>query len=349
MPRRTIRAQRKSSHTKAPYDPEKRVVAVTGAHGFIGGQLIRRLEEDPRYRTILALDIRKPIAPLDKTQFHRIDLTMPSADAEVAAVLRREGADTLVHAAFLHGPTHANAWAHELENIGTIHVLNAAAEVGLRKLVSWSLTAVYGAHASNPNYLTEDHPLNGVPQSRFITDRVQAELEIRRFRQEHPDPIVTVLRTAHVIGPTIDNYVARFFRSPLAPVLMGYDPLMQFLHEDDAIDAFKLAVDEDHPGEFNLVGDGVLPYSTVLAMLGRVPIPVPRFLAYPVARTLWATQVLESPPVFLEFLRYLCVADGSRARSVMGFQPRYDIRDTITDFLGLEDEPSDFASEGGRT
>ncbi|HEY3359603.1 MAG TPA: NAD-dependent epimerase/dehydratase family protein [Polyangia bacterium] len=348
MAKRTPRDRRKTAPPRTHYDPEQRVVAVTGAHGFFGSQLIRRLEEDRRYYKILAIDIRKPEMSMDKTQFHRVDLTMPSADAEVAAVLSREGADTLVHAAFLYNPTHASAWAHELENIGTVHVLNAAAEVGLRKLVQWSLTAVYGAQAANPNYLTEDHPLHGQPGSRYLTDRVNAELEARRFRREHPEIVTTVLRTAHVLGPTIRNFVSSFFRSPVAPRLMGYDPLMQFVHEEDAVDAFKLAVDDDYPGEFNIVGEGVLPYTTVLAMLGRVPVPVPRFLATPVAHALWVTQAMETPPAFLEFLRFMCVADGTRARSVMGFLPRYDIRATINDFLGVEGEPDDFASAGGR-
>jgi UDP-glucose 4-epimerase len=91
----------------------------------------------------------------------------------------------------------------------------------------------------------------------------------------------------------------------------------------------------------------VLPYSTVLALMGRVPLPVPTFLAFPVAQALWVTQALETPPAFLDMLRYLCVADTQAARERLGFRPRYDIRATIHDFLGLEDA-GDLASEGGR-
>jgi UDP-glucose 4-epimerase len=331
-----------------PFDPEQRIVAVTGAHGFFGSQVIRQLEEDRRYYKILAIDIRKPEVPMDKTQFHKVDLTSPTADAEVAAVLAREGADTLVHAAFLYGPTHAESWAHELELIGTIRVLNAAAEVGLRKLVQWSLTAVYGAYHDNPNFLTESHALRGHPASRYLRDRVAAEQEVAAFRAEHPETVVTVLRTANTLGPTIPNFVTRYFRTPAVPVLMGYDPLMQFLHEEDAVDAFKLAIDHDVPGVFNVAGDGVLPYSTVLAMMGRVPLPIPTFLAFPTAHALWVTQALETPPAFLDMLRYICVADTRAARERLGFQPRFDIRSTIHDFLGVELDPGDLASEGGR-
>src|SRR5438876_11999932 len=102
------------------FDPEQRIVAVTGAYSYMGAELIKRLERDRRYYKVLAIDIRKPTFPMSKTQFHKIDLTLPTADADLAAIWKREGVDTVVHAAFLSTPTHANAWAHELESIGTM-------------------------------------------------------------------------------------------------------------------------------------------------------------------------------------------------------------------------------------
>ena len=318
------------------FDPEQRVVAVTGAYSFIGAELMKRLERDRRYYKVLAVDVRKPTFPLHKTQFHKVDLTLPTADAELATIFKREGVDTVVHAAFLSSPTHATAWAHELESIGSMHVLNAAAESQVHKLVVWSQTLVYGAHPLNPNFLTEDHELRGdKSRSRYVKDKVEVERQVRRFAHENPDVVVTTLRTAATLGPTIRNFATRFFRRPVAPILMGYDPLMQLVHERDVVDSFVRAVDGDFPGDFNIVGEGVLPYSTILAMMGKVPVPVPHFLALPLSQALWATQIFDSPPNFLDFLRFLCVADGEKAKRVMGFQPRWNIKATITDFLGL--------------
>jgi UDP-glucose 4-epimerase len=330
-----------------PYDPEKRVVAVTGACSFIGSEVIKRLEEDRRYAKILALDIRKPGFPLDKTQYFKIDLTLPTADADVAAILAKEEVDTVLHAAFLSSPTHATAWAHELEDIGTMHVLNAVAETRVRRFVMSSTTLVYGPHPLNPNFLTEDHELKGHKDSPFVRDKVSAEQQVKRFRRENPHTSVCVLRVAPTLGPTVNNYLTKFFTRPIAPTLMGYDPLMQFVHEADVIDAFKLALDSDADGELNIVGEGVLPYSTVLAMMGKFPLPMPHFLARPLVKALWATQVVGAPPALLDFLRFLCVADGSRAAEVLGFRPRYDIKTTIQDFLGVG-ETADLISTGER-
>lgn len=321
-----------------PLDPDARVVAVTGACNFLGKELLARLEEDRRYARVLALDVRKPEIPLEKTEFHKLDLTSPTADADVARLLANEGVDTVVHAAFLSYPTHATEWAHELEDIGTMHVLNACARVGVHRLVMVSTTMVYGASPTNPNFLTEDSELKGHADSRFVNDKVRAEKQVERFAIENPETSVCVLRFAPILGPTVTNWFTRFFSRPVAPVLMGYDPLLQFVHERDAIAALIRAVDATPRGAFNVVGKGVLPYTTVLALMGKLPLPMPHFFARGLSRALWVTQVFDAPPSFLDFLRFLCVADGARAKDVLGFEARYGMKKTILDFLGVGSE-----------
>jgi len=325
-----------------------RVVAVTGACTFLGVELLRRLEEDPRYSKVLALDVRPPpLTPGGKIEFVKIDLTQPTVDGELATLLEKNGVDTFVHGAFLSHPTHAAEWAHELEDVGTMHVLNACAgsfdfrgrsDAERRRFVMISTTLVYGAHPKNPNFLIEESELKGHRDSRFVNDKVRAEKQVQRFAKEHPAVEVAILRFAPIIGPTISNMYTRFFSRPVAPVMMGHDPLMQFVHEQDAAFALQKAVDSTARGAFNIVGKGVLPYTTVLALLGRVPVPMPQLVARQVSKLLWATQLVGSPPSFLDFLLYLCVADGAKARRDLDFAPRLSIRRTILDFLGMPPE-----------
>jgi UDP-glucose 4-epimerase len=316
-----------------------RVVAVTGACTYLGVELLRRLEEDRDYSRILALDVRPPpVHGGTKLQFVKIDLTQPTIDDDIATLLEREHVDTVVHGAFLAHPTHASEWAHELEDVGTMHLLNACAGTSPRRLVMVSTTLVYGAHPHNPNFLDENAELRGHRDSRFINDKVRAEKQAQRFARENPLTQVCILRFAPILGPTVDNMFTRFLRRPLAPVMMGHDPLLQFVHEQDAAWALKRAVDSDATGPFNIVGKGVLPYTTVLALLGRVPLPMPHLIARQLSKALWATQIVGSPPSFLDFLLYLCVADGTRARRDLGFAARLSIKRTILDFLGVAPE-----------
>lgn len=326
----------KSGHERAN---NARVVAVTGACTFLGGELLRRLEEDPKVEKVLALDIRPPaLAPGSKVEFVKLDLTQPTVDAELATLLTRHHVHTFVHGAFLSHPTHASEWAHELEDVGTMHVLNACAGVPPKRLVMVSTTLIYGAHPKNPNFLVEEAELKGHRDSRFVNDKLRAEKHVQRYAKEYPGVEVCILRFAPILGPTVSNMFTRFFSRPVAPVMMGHDPLMQFVHEQDAAWALEKAVQSSATGVFNIVGKGVLPYTTVLALLGRVPVSMPQWAARAMTKVLWTTQLVGSPPSFLDFLLYLCVADGARARRELGFAPRLSIKRTILDFLGVAPE-----------
>ncbi len=314
------------------------VVAVTGTSEFFGSGLIGRMESDPRYRKILAIDVREPPGSGRKVTFCPVDLTTPEAGHELAALFRAHRVETLVHLAFLSHPIHDTTYAHELQVIGTMHVLNAVAaaqrgKTRVKKVVMLSSTMVYGARPDNPNFLLEDRPLKKAANCPFVNDLVEAEEQLQQFSKKHPRVDTTVLRMGCLLGPQVDGVIPRLLSCSTVPTVMGYDPLFQFLHESDALDALKLALDQDQKGIFNIAADGVLPLSTALRLGGKVSVPIPHFLWEKVGGFLWAFQTLDIPPSFLDFLRYLWVADGARARRRLGFAPRYTTREALLEFV----------------
>lgn len=325
-----------SRGSEALRKPGGRVITVTGAASFLGTNLVGLLEEDERVARIVAIDIKPPQTAQRKTRFYEVDFTQPTAEARLSEIFAAERTDTLVHLAFLASPSHGIAVAHELESVGTRHVLVAARHARLRKIVMWSQTALYGAQASNPNFLTEKHALRAPVTEPFFADKIEAEAEVARFAQKVPGAIVTVLRTAAILGPTINNYVTRYLSRKVVPTMMGFDPLVQFVHEVDAIAAFKLAIDRDHAGVFNIVADGVLPLSTVVKLAGRLAVPIPHPLAHTLGAALWLAHMSEAPPSFMHHLRFLCVADGAKAKEKMGFRPAYTTREAVLDFTSAQ-------------
>ncbi|MCC6621284.1 MAG: NAD-dependent epimerase/dehydratase family protein [Deltaproteobacteria bacterium] len=311
-------------------------VAITGGRTFLGDRLIRALEQEPACEHILVCDIKPPLSGGDKTRFVRLDLTDPSADEHLGDRLVDDGIDVLVHTALLAYPSHSRSWAHELEAIGSLYVMNAAAEGAARgrtrKLVLTSTTAVYGAYASNPAFLSEDHPLQGIRGSRWVMDKVSVEKELARLTKDAPNLVTTSLRYCMTVGPTIRNFYTKLLARQVVPTVMGYDPLVQFLHEDDAVRALVEAVLHDHPGAYNIVGDGTLYYSDVLRLGGKITVPVPHILGYPVASALFEVQLSVVPGTFLNFFRYSWVADGRKMRDKMRFLPRYSSREAVLAF-----------------
>jgi UDP-glucose 4-epimerase len=316
--------------------PRRQVVAVTGAASFLGTNLIGMLEEEAQPQRILALDTKPPETAGAKTRVYELNLTSEAAEERLAEVFAAEEVDTVVHLAFLPSPTHASSYSHELESVGTMHLLNACRRTRVKKLVMWSQSLLYGAHPTNPNFLSEKHPLRARRTESFFADKIEAESEALRFGKPGQGRTVTILRTAPIVGPTVDNFVTRYLSHKLVPTVLGFDPLWQFLHEADAIAAFRLAVVRDAPGVFNITPEGVLPLGTAIRLAGRQALPLPRSLAGSMVGALWIAQVAEAPPSFFDYLQYVCVADGNLAQKVMGFRPLYTSREALIDFANAQ-------------
>jgi UDP-glucose 4-epimerase len=325
-----------ASATSASPSLRGKVVAVVGADTFLGSNLIGLLEEDDRTGRIVALGEGPRATKSSKTRVYPLDLTDPKADSRLAEILTAERVDAVVHLAFLPTPSYATAWAHELESVGTRHTMVAARHAQVRKVVLSSQTILYGAHPSNPNFLSERHPLRANRKDPFFADKMEAEAEVLRFGERVPGSIVTVLRTAPMLGPTVQNYLTKYLSHRIVPTMMGFDPLFQFVHEIDAIAALKLAIDRDVPGIFNIVADGVLPLSTVIKLAGRVALPIPHPIAETATAIAWMAQLADAPPTFLKYLRFLCVADGAKAWDTMGFRPAYTTREALLDFTSAQ-------------
>ncbi|MCA2959868.1 MAG: NAD-dependent epimerase/dehydratase family protein, partial [Silvanigrellales bacterium] len=249
-------------------------IALTGASSFLGGLLLKRLVETPSVREVHVFDVKTPVVTSSKLIFHRIDLTRDNADAEVAAVLKANGIRLFIHGALFSGPQRNASKAREVESIGTFQVLNAVAEAGIKRLLVLSDTFVYGALPSHPNFLTESMPVGRGPGPEFVRTRAEVEKQIQEFSADYPQCATCVLRFAPILGPTSSNARARYFLVGLVPKVLGYDPLLQFIHEDDALRAGLLAAFSTSRGTFNIVGTGVLPLSTGIHMAGRIPLPV---------------------------------------------------------------------------
>ena len=316
--------------------PPQRVVAITGASSFLGRNLVGILEEDPRVFRVVALDLKPPSTGGTKTRFYDVDLTSPASEERLAEILAAEQAETLVHLAFLESAVHGVAWGHELESVGTMHVLNAAQEIKLRKLILWSQTILYGARPSNPSRMAEERALAADDGEPFFGDKIAAERAVNAFAAKSKGTHVTILRTAPIVGPTVQNYVTRFLARRLVVTLMGFDPLWQFVHEVDALVAFKLAIDRDVPGIFNIAGEGVLPLSTIVKLTTRSRLPIPHPVAESIVGSLWAARISPIPSSFLSYLRYGCVADGTAAARKLGFEPVYTTRDALLDFMSAQ-------------
>jgi UDP-glucose 4-epimerase len=296
-------------------------VGVTGVSSDLGRGLVPRLAADPGIDQLVLFDLSRPDRLQVKSTFVRVDLTRPGMEEDLTRAFREQKLDVLFHLAFVNSRVHQAAFAHELEVIGSMHVLAAAQSVGLKRLIVPSLTALYGAHPKSPALFDEKHVLRG-EGVRFVTDRVEVERHIQHFAQRNPEVQVLVLRTAPIVGPTADNSFTRLLRSGFVPTLLGFDPLWQIVHEDDAVTALHLALRTKAHGTFNVVCDAAAPFSTLVRLAGARSLPMAGPALRATIKALETMGVASVPVPLLNYLRYSLVADGSKARTELGFEAR---------------------------
>lgn len=308
-------------------------IAITGASSFLGERLLRRLIREGHGGDLVVLDIAEPSIGEGTILFRRLDLTEPAADQTMLDQLRADGVDTLFHMAFRSNPGRDAAHAHELESIGTLAVLAAAAAAGVRRLVSRSFTAVYGPRGTNPALIRETASLPERASLAWLRDKVEADQHAASFARRYPQMEIAVLRTAPLFGPGVRTFYTRIFDRRVVPTLLGYDPLLQLLHPDDAEEAFFRALASEARGPYNIVPRGVVPLLSAIHLSEKVPAPVPHPAAYPVVAALYGAGLVEAPEGFLDFARYPVVADGAKAARDLGFVARYTSRDSLDAYL----------------
>jgi UDP-glucose 4-epimerase len=290
--------------------------------------------EDPGPEHVLTLDLSPPPPSLGVA--HRtIDLTEPASDERLLEILREEGVERLVHMAFFTSPRRDAAYAHELESIGTLALLAAAAAAGLERVVLRSYTAVYGARGQNPNFLTESSPLRPSMSLPWARDKYEADQHVQSFETRYPGIAFVRLRFAPLLGPGVHTFYTSVFDRQVVPVPLGYDPLLQLLHPEDALDALVRAVlREGVPsGPLNITPRATVTLLTALHLSEKVPLPVPHAAAGMACDLLWSAGLSPAPGGFLDYVRYLFVADGSRAKKVLGFTPRHTSTEALMGYL----------------
>jgi UDP-glucose 4-epimerase len=309
-----------------------RSIAITGLRSFVGKRLLRRVREAEPDVQLVGIDLQRPYGLDPAVRFHAVDLADPTADGRLAELLRKEGVEALLHAAFRSQPRADLEADHEFETIGSLHLLHACAAAGVRRLVLASSTMLYGARPDNPNFLSEDHPLRGNPHAHNVVNRIEVEELFAKFARRHPEVELSVLRPCWIMGPTYEDAVTRYFARSVVPTLLGYDPLIQLVHEEDCLRAFETALLEGRPGVYNVVGRGVLPLTTLLRTAGKRPLPIPAPLLYRLGSYPSEVQTGDPPGGFYDYLRYLWVADGERGFAAFG-EPEYTTLEAWMSFV----------------
>jgi UDP-glucose 4-epimerase len=307
-----------------------RRVLITGLATFWGGRMAKALERDPEIETIVGLDTTEPTIPLERTEYVRADQSY----SILARIVKATQVDTIVHTFLVVDSTRMTGRSlHEINVIGTMNLLAAAsaADTSVRQLVVKSSSLVYGSSYLDPVWFREEMARSRPPRTRVERSLLEVEGYLRDFADDNPHVVVTLLRFANVLGTDIVTPMSAALDRGIAPSILGFDPLMQFVEEDDVVRALEFVATSQVPGTYNVAGDGRLPWSEVAAICGARLIPLSPVLTGAAAAPVNRLGILDLPPEVLDLLRYGRGIDNRRLKEA-GFDYRYTSAGAVESF-----------------
>jgi len=302
-------------------------ILVTGISHYWGGRLAQALEAFPEVEAVIGVDNEEPKVELERTEYVKVG----AQHALLRRVVEAAAIDTVVDTRLVvDSATTSSSKAHENNVMGTMNILAACtgADSPVRKVVFKSSTHFYGCHQDDPAFFDETMRRPHPPGTGIERDIVEAEASLNEFAERNPDTAVSILRFANVLGPDVETSHIKLFSLPVLPMILGFDPRYQFVHEDDVVHALEHAVKHRVPGTYNVAGDGVLALSEVAGLLGKTYAPVLPPWGTGIAAAVARRVGVEIPAEALQQMRYGRGVDNRRFKAA-GFRYQHTSRETV--------------------
>lgn len=320
---------------------------ITGIASRLGTDLARRLEREPWVDRIVGLDTRPPRARLERTEYIDADIRSPRLER----IVPRTEVDTVVHHKIRSRPEPGTpaSQVHDVNVIGSLQLLAACERAPtVQTIVVRGSAAIYGSEPEAPQFFSEEMSRLFPLRTRFQRDIAELEDYFQTFSHRQSDVTCTMLRYQPSVGPTMDSQVTRYLSLPMPPTYLGFDPRLQFVHEEDAVGALVAAIRNPVRGAVNVAAPGTIGLTRMLRMAGRPSLPVVGPLFGPVTRAAKRVGLADIEPGFARLLRYGRAVEVERLVNEVGYRPRYGAVEAVAAYLRREAAGERPAAADGR-
>ena len=297
-------------------------ILITGIAGGLAQIVAEKLLADGN--SVVGVDyreVRTPLSPLlQKLQVHRAHYNKTI----IEDIFRHQSFDAVLHLGRAFSLKDSVGKRFDLNVVGSQKIMNLAVQHKVRSLVVLSTFHIYGAHPSNHIPIAEDEPLRAGVQFPQLADAIQMDNMSSTWVYRHPQVQTCVLRATNIIGPRLHNTLTQFLRLRHVPYLLGFNPMMQFLNEEDLAEAIVSAWKNNVVGVYNVCSDETVPWRTAISLTRAKTFPIP----VPVA-DMFLRVTGNFPGYLIDFFRYPCVITDRSFRQKAQWAPRHGLEETL--------------------
>ncbi len=249
-------------------------------------------------------------------------------------VLRQERPDAVVHLGLIRHFRSDPERRHQVNVVGTKRLLEFCVKYDVKQLVVLSSSYVYGALPENPYFLDEDAPLNSSRTYPEMRDLVEMDTLTTTHLWKYPHMATAVLRPVNTIGTHVRSSIVKYLKLGYVPTILGFNPMTQFMHEEDVSEAIALTLERKLRGVFNVPGPGEVPIKVAIQETGGTAVPLPEFAARTLFGRLFQLGLFHTPPGAIDYIKYPCTVSGRRFVQDTGFKPLFTLDETFASIRG---------------
>ena len=282
-----------------------------------------------RDHKVCGIDVRPSSDISEEVEIHTVDIRKRAAEQ----VFRIFKPDAVVHMATVTHLERSTEDRYRINLGGTKRVFEYCTTYNVKQLIFVGRHTVYGAVADAPLYHKEDSPPMAGTVFPELADLVAADLYAGQALWRYPDLNTVVLRVVYELGPSRHATLASFLKGPRVPMVFGFDPLFQIIHEFDIARAVVASLEGNIRGVYNVVGPDPVPLSVLIEQTGRSRVALPELLY---KRVIGRFGLPTLSVGAIEHIKYPVVVDGQAFRQATGFRHRYSEHEAMAGFrLGV--------------
>jgi UDP-glucose 4-epimerase len=310
-------------------------ILITGASGYMGKVLLRRLVDNPspKVEKIICTDIKQE-APTGLEQdflYRKLDVR----DKEVVDLLQEFDIKTVIHLASIvtPGKNSNRDFEYSVDVLGTKNMLEACVAAGVQRFIVTSSGAAYGYHPDNPHELKETDELRGNYEFAYSHHKKLIEKLLMQYREDYPQLKQFVFRPGTILGNETQNQITNLFEKAFVLGIKKSDSRFNFIWDRDCADIMIQAISSERPGVYNVAGDGNLDMSQISTILER---PYIEFSDTTLAKTLeWAKKfnLTQYGPEQVSFLKYRPVLNNEKLKTVFQYKLQKTSKEAFLYFL----------------
>lgn len=307
----------------------RKTILVTGAGGELARQVVHRLK---RNYDIVAVDFRDNVKLDSRIPSYRVSYNKRAFED----IFKTHCIDAVIHLGRMSFTESDHYHRYNVNVLGTQKLLDLCRKYSVSQVIVLSTYFVYGAGPYNPALITEEYPLKVSELTMDLVDSVELENLATIYLWKHKDLNITILRPCNIAGPGVLNSMSVLLSQKNAPKLMGFSPMMQFIHVEDMADAIVLTYEKNHPGIYNVTGEDWISYGEALWQCHSKPRLIPSLpAALPVQLSRWFKWP-GFPSYLINYYKYPVIIDGDLFSRTFGFKPRRHLSDILSYYKDLK-------------